>query len=181
MKDVVARVARVFLDDANSAWPRNPGACRVLVRVLPATIVDRSSFFQAMRDTMPLDPPILSDYVWDALSDSLSQAVTDLGASHVLLVWPNAVVMEQRDPSEYAIAVEMLDDIAATVADPQYAGGRTVCFRVLQVECVQDQESGPRRDDEDACRVKDPGRSVGRVTMASSPRAKPPGGGSDHG
>ncbi|MBK9033551.1 MAG: barstar family protein [Myxococcales bacterium] len=137
MTDVLEPVARVFLEVANSAWPRSSDACSVLVRVLPATIVDRSSFFQAMRATMPLDPPILSDYVWDALRDSLSQAVTDLGASHVLLVWPNAVVMEQRDPGEYAIATEMLDDIAATVADPQYVGGRTVCFRVLQVECAQ--------------------------------------------
>lgn len=41
------------------------------VLVLPRGISDRSSFFRGMKATCPLDPPIIRNDVWDALSDSL--------------------------------------------------------------------------------------------------------------
>src|SRR5208282_6398864 len=34
-------------------------------------IVDRVSFFEAVRTTLPLDPPLVGSRSWDALSDSL--------------------------------------------------------------------------------------------------------------
>jgi len=98
---------------------------RVPVYMLPRTgIVDRASFFDALRATLPLDPPIQSARSWDALSDSLWGGLDALDADHVLIVWPNAAAMIPASRMEYDQALTVLADVATMLADPKVMKGK---------------------------------------------------------
>src|SRR3974390_1849909 len=58
------------------------------VFVLPDKgIADRTSFFEAVRTTFPLDPPIVSSRSWDALSDSLWEGLYMHPARRIAILW----------------------------------------------------------------------------------------------
>lgn len=106
---------------------------------LPATgVVDRESFFDAVRATLPLDPPIQSARSWDALSDSLWEGLHRNPAARIAIVWPNAHVMSAAAPVEFEIAVSVLADVASLLANV----GAT-CGRPKQV-AVFVERPGPR-------------------------------------
>jgi hypothetical protein len=97
----------------------------VPVYVLPnAGVVDRASFFDAIRATLPLDPPIQSARSWDALSDSLWVGLDTLDADQVLIVWPNAAAMIPASRMEYDQALTVLADVATSLADPKLTQGK---------------------------------------------------------
>lgn len=54
-----------------------------------------------------------------------------LGADQVLLLWPNAAQLVAAVPGEADIALEVLADVAATLAEPRYTQGRPVSLTVL--------------------------------------------------
>lgn len=86
--------------------------------VLPARgIVDRESFFNAVRSTFPLDPPLVGAHSWDALSDSLWEGLYAHGARHVAILWPGARVMANAAPSDFDTALDVLTDVANLLAD----------------------------------------------------------------
>jgi Barstar (barnase inhibitor) len=98
---------------------------QVPVYVLPdAGVVDRTSFFDAIRATLPLDPPIQSARSWDALSDSLWAGLDKLDADQVLIVWPNAAAMIPASRMEYDQALMVLADVATSLADPKLTQGK---------------------------------------------------------
>jgi hypothetical protein len=100
-------------------------ADRVPVYMLPRTgIVDRASFFDALRATLPLDPPIQTARSWDALSDSLWGGLDRLDADQVLIVWPNAAAMIPASRMEYDQALALLADVATMLADPNLMKGK---------------------------------------------------------
>src|SRR5438105_14851542 len=61
-----------------------PMGWRVFVR--SHDIRDRSTFFDAVRDTLPLDPPPHGDRSWDALADSLSGGLYLLADNLVVII-----------------------------------------------------------------------------------------------
>src|ERR1700722_16146664 len=68
--------------------------------VLPGTgVVGRASFFDAVRATLPLDPPLLGTRSWDALSDSLWEGLRTLDTDRVLIIWPNSTTMARAAPA----------------------------------------------------------------------------------
>lgn len=90
--------------------------CRVLE--LPAHgIVDRASLFDAVRSSLPLDPPVVGSRSWDALSDSLWEGLRQLDASRIAIVWPNAGALQARASPDFDAAVSVLSDVAATLED----------------------------------------------------------------
>jgi hypothetical protein len=91
------------------------------------------AFFDAVRATLPLDPPLKSNRSWDALSDSLFGGLDELGADRVLLMWTDAAKMVAAAFDEADIALEVLADVAATLAEPNYTAGRPVSLTVLMV------------------------------------------------
>lgn len=93
----------------------------------------RDAFFDAVRATLPLDPPLISNHSWDALSDSVFGGLYALGAGRVLLIWADAAEMAAADPSEASIAMEVLADVAATLAEPQHTQDRPTSVTVLTV------------------------------------------------
>lgn len=66
------------------------------------------AFFDAVRATLSLDPPLASNYSWDALSDSMFGGLDELGADRVLLVWTDEAEMVAAAPAEADIAVAVL-------------------------------------------------------------------------
>jgi hypothetical protein len=91
--------------------------------VLPADgIVDRGSFFDAVRATLPVDPPLLGSRSWDALSDSLWQGLYAHPALRIAILWPNAGAMARTAPAELETAVKVLSDVASSLAQPRTTG-----------------------------------------------------------
>ena len=82
-------------------------------------IVDRASFFEAVRTTLPLDPPLVSSRGWDALSDSLWQGLYMLPARRIAILWLGTRGMATSAPAEFEIALSVLADVANLLADPQ--------------------------------------------------------------
>jgi hypothetical protein len=88
--------------------------------VLPERgIVDRASFFDAVRATFPLDPPLLGSGNWDALSDSLWEGLCTHEARSIAILWPGARAMASSAPDDFEIALNVLADVAGSLADPQ--------------------------------------------------------------
>ena len=73
---------------------------------------DRHTFFAAVRSAFPLDPPVISSRSWDAFSDSLWEGIETLGASQVVILWPDAHQMKSGAPDDYETAIAVLDDVA---------------------------------------------------------------------
>ncbi len=97
---------------------------------------DREAFFTAVRNALPLDPPLASSRSWDALSDSLWEGLETLDASRVVILWPDAYRMKARAPSDYEIAVSVLDQVANSLqVDARTAGHSIeVCVYLASAE-----------------------------------------------
>ena len=88
--------------------------------VLPAEgIVDRASFFDAIRATLPLDPPLIGSRSWDALSDSLWEGLQTHAAKRIAILWPNTRTLADSSLSDFETALSVLVDVASSLADPQ--------------------------------------------------------------
>jgi len=102
------------------------------VFVLPGRgIVDRAAFFDAVRATFPLDPPIVGHRVWDALSDSLWEGLYTHPARRLAILWPNAQVMARSASEDFDTALDVLAHVVASLADPQATVGHPKQVAVL--------------------------------------------------
>ena len=89
------------------------------VFVLPRGIADRVAFFEAVKATLPLDPPLMGSSSWDALSDSVWQGLYDHAASRIAIVW-----MDSSSMSEHELARDVLEDVAVSLADTELTCGK---------------------------------------------------------
>jgi hypothetical protein len=53
------------------------------------TLWPAGRFFEAMKALLPLDPPLVGNRSWDALSDSLWSGLDQLAADNIAIVWPS--------------------------------------------------------------------------------------------
>lgn len=90
-------------------------------------VVDRASFFDAVRNVFPLDPPLAGSQSWDALSDSLWEGLHRHQCQRIAILWPNASDMASKASAEFEVALAVLEDIASTVGD-----GKVVAVLVEQ-------------------------------------------------
>jgi hypothetical protein len=88
-----------------------------LVFALPEGMTDGWAFIRGVKSKVPLNPPLVSDDNWNALSDSLFSGIEDLAAERVALIWPGSTTMAELAPDDFAIAQEILEDNAALLAD----------------------------------------------------------------
>lgn len=94
------------------------------VFVLPTTgIVDRASFFDAVRATFPLDPPLTGSHSWDALSDSLWEGLYTQPARRIAIVWQGTRAMANSATSDFETALDVLADVGSLLADPHATDG----------------------------------------------------------
>lgn len=100
--------------------------------VFPAQgIVDRTSFFDAVRTTFPLDPPLIGSHSWDALSDSLWEGLFMHPAVRIVILWPGTHAMAVSASSDFATALNVLADVATLLADPKATRGRAKEVAIL--------------------------------------------------
>ncbi|WP_370415581.1 barstar family protein [Streptomyces fradiae] len=91
---------------------------------------DKEAFFRAVRETLPLDPPLgTCRMVWDALADSVWGGLHGLKSPRAVIVWPDARPAAGAESSESAagdfrIALDILRDVATSLADLRHTGGR---------------------------------------------------------
>lgn len=88
-------------------------------------IVDRPSFFDAIRSTLPLDPPLVGSRSWDALSDSLWEGLYSLQYSKIVIIWPGAGQMSIRAAADFEIALNVLAEVASLLGDRRATLGAT--------------------------------------------------------
>ncbi|WP_326560011.1 barstar family protein [Micromonospora sp. NBC_01796] len=86
----------------------------------------RDAFFDAVRATLPLDPPLASNYSWDALADSIFGGLVILDVDRVLVVWTDAAEMTAAAPVDADTAASVLVQTAADLAEPRYTQGHPV-------------------------------------------------------
>lgn len=88
--------------------------------VLPGnTVVDRATFFDAVRATFPLDPPIVSSRSWEAFSDSLWEGLHTHAARRIAILWPGTGAMAKSAEADFEIALKVLEDLVNGLADPE--------------------------------------------------------------
>lgn len=100
--------------------------------VLPtAGVVDRPSFFDAVRVTLPLEPPLVGSHSWDALSDSLWEGLRTHEARSFLIIWPNTAAMASAAGPDLQIALDVFVDVADSLGDPEPTCGEPKVVAVL--------------------------------------------------
>lgn len=94
---------------------------------LPRGIDGKAAFFDAIRATLPLDPPLTAAAPpnWDALADSLWSGLDTLDDARIAIFWPDAQAMADAAPHDAEIATEILDELAVSLADPETTAGST--------------------------------------------------------
>jgi hypothetical protein len=100
---------------------------------MSSTIHGRLGFFAAVREVLPLDPPVTSDDNWDALSDSLWEGLSMEPLGKIAIVWPEPSLMQQMSPADFAIACDVLRDVAELLGDEDATVGAPKAVVVLLV------------------------------------------------
>ncbi|MFT4113558.1 barstar family protein [Silvibacterium sp.] len=108
-------VQRIQEDSERDGW---------LVLSLPSRISTREDFFNAVRDTLPLDPALSGNRSWDALADSLWSGLYMTPQEKILIVWPESTSMRNRFPADFAIACEILSDLPLSLSDKELPDDR---------------------------------------------------------
>jgi barstar (barnase inhibitor) len=91
----------------------------IVTFVLPGSgIVDRPSFFDAVRGTLPLNPPLVGTHSWDALSDSLWEGLHAHPARRIAILWPGARAMATSASEDFETVLSVLADVSSALADP---------------------------------------------------------------
>ncbi len=99
---------------------------------LPAGIDSRQAFFDAVRATLPLDPPLKGNRSWDALSDSVWSGLDACAENGFVVVWPRYTRMRDAAPADFATATDVLAEVAASLADPEATAGAPKRLVILQ-------------------------------------------------
>ncbi|MFG2434553.1 hypothetical protein [Streptomyces sp. NPDC048508] len=104
---------------------------------------DKEAFFGAVRETLPLDPPLRTfRMVWDALSDSVWGGLHALETPRVVIVWPDARPVAGAE-GDFWIALSIFRDELATLAEDRYTGGRPTQVSVYVAPALSAGEAAP--------------------------------------
>jgi hypothetical protein len=102
------------------------------VYVLDGAPNDKDSFFAAVRDALPLDPPLTGPKgSWDAMSDSLWEGLDHLYVDRVAIVWPEADRLRVDDPPSYEVVIEIFTDLVFSLADLKFTVDHVTRLLVL--------------------------------------------------
>jgi RNAse (barnase) inhibitor barstar len=91
----------------------------------------REAFFEAVRHSMPLDPPLMSARSRDALEDSLWEGLYNVESSRIVIVWSNPGPMKNAVPTEFDVAAGVLGTVADQLADETLTVGMPKDVRVF--------------------------------------------------
>ncbi len=90
----------------------------------------RADFFDAVRASLPLDPPLVGSKSWDALSDSLWGGIDGVDTSIVLITWTGAADLQRASPDDFDTAMAVLRDLTSSLGNwEDTAGEPKWCIR----------------------------------------------------
>lgn len=104
-----------------------------LIYTLPSNICSKDQFFKAVRDNLPLEPPLQNKKSWDALADSLWSGLDSLPDSNILIIWPDTTTIKTKAPEDFDIAMEILVDLPHSLANAKLTLGKTKNLLILCV------------------------------------------------
>lgn len=107
-------------------------------------VTDRASFFDAVRAVLPLDPPLLGNRSWDALSDSIWGGLDALDSDRIAIIWENAASLQDASHTDYETALEIFMELSASLADEQATDGKPKEIAVVIQETTLGTESEKR-------------------------------------
>lgn len=84
----------------------------------------RADFFDAVRASLPLDPPLVGSRSWDALLDSLRGGIEEVGAALIVITWTGAADLRSAHPADYDMAIEVLRAVTSDVGNEKYSVGK---------------------------------------------------------
>ena len=131
LRQGLQRVSAYRVEQVLAAASRLPDT---VVYVLPELgIRDRESFFEAVRQRFPLDPPVQTSHSWAALEDSMWSGIDALDVARVVILWPQSRVMEEAAPADFEVAISVWEDLADALHDAEATVGRPkeVCVVIL--------------------------------------------------
>lgn len=98
---------------------------------LPANMSSKDEFFNGVRLTLPLDPPLYSNRSWDALADSLWAGLDGLPDRNIVIVWPSTSRFEMYSVDDFAIAQSILADLPVLLSNNEVTAGSITNVVVL--------------------------------------------------
>ncbi|WP_143269355.1 barstar family protein [Mangrovitalea sediminis] len=99
---------------------------------LPKLMVTKDQFFEGIRESLPLDPPLVTNRSWDALADSLWNGMDGLAEDKILIIWPDSMEMESKEPETFSIASAILADLTTLFADNEITNDSVKKIMVLR-------------------------------------------------
>jgi hypothetical protein len=90
------------------------------VYLLPLGIGDKTAFFEAVKAVLPLDPPLVGNRSWEALSDSVWGGLDGIDANRIAIVWPRVDLGESPD---LETAMSVLEGVARSLGDAEATNG----------------------------------------------------------
>lgn len=84
----------------------------------------RPAFFDVVRRTFPLDPPLVGSRSWDALSDSLWSGLHGVSSNSIAIFWTDSSDFKDSASSDYFIALEIFKDITVSLNDQRITSDR---------------------------------------------------------
>jgi len=90
---------------------------------LPGNLSSKSEFFDGVRLTLPLDPPLASNRSWDALDDSLWSGLDSLLDENILIIWPYVNNMRLNWVRDFEIIREIFSDLTKTISNDEFNNG----------------------------------------------------------
>lgn len=93
------------------------------VFLMPCGIKDERAFFEGIRKSLPLDPPVVGDHSWNALSDSLWNGLDGIDACGIAIIWPGSAEMARAQPEDFEVAKSILSDLTESLADAEATVG----------------------------------------------------------
>lgn len=83
-----------------------------------------NSVFDAVRDALPMDPPLIGSQSLDALSDSLWSGLYELDADSVVIFWIDSSDYKAVASHGYSVVLELLRDITSSLTDQELTVGK---------------------------------------------------------
>ncbi|WP_146150965.1 barstar family protein [Allosphingosinicella deserti] len=100
---------------------------------LPKGISSRGAFFEGVRSTLPLDPPLLGNQNWDALADSLWSGLDALTDDMILIVWPDSSDMTKNASDDAEIAINILSELPTSLGNDDITAGNTKKVAIIRL------------------------------------------------
>lgn len=90
---------------------------------LPCKLSSKNEFFDGVRLTLPLDPPLASNRSWDALDDSLWSGLDSSLDKNILIIWPSSNSMRVHNEHDFEIIKEIFSGLAKTIPNKKITNG----------------------------------------------------------